>query len=261
MLIELIRNGSNYSVREVVLMIIVMFFALTVSFSFHEFMHAAVATWLGDDTPKLYGRVTMNPKAHLDPMGTILLLLVGFGWGKPVTYNPNNLRRFKSKRLMNIMVSLAGVTGNFIIALVSMCLIAVILVLAKHTQVIPYSESLMLVMNGLDNTGDIPFYAAVIIYLLFYTYMFSMSLLAFNLLPIPPLDGFHVVERLLPVKVTYSEGFRKFARYGPMVLMLLIVLGNFGNIDILGTIMDYISLPANIVIVFISTVIGTLGGL
>ena len=142
-----------------------------------------------------------------------------------------------------------------------MCLIAVILVLAKHTQVIPFSESLMLVMNGLDNTGDIPFYAAVIIYLLFYTYMFSMSLLAFNLLPIPPLDGFHVVERLLPVKVTYSEGFRKFARYGPMVLMLLIVLGNFGNIDILGTIMDYISLPANIVIVIISTVIGTLGGL
>ena len=77
MLIELIRNGSNYSVREVVLMIIVMLFALTISFSFHEFMHAVVAYWLGDDTPRLYGRVTMNPKAHLDTMGTVLLLLVG----------------------------------------------------------------------------------------------------------------------------------------------------------------------------------------
>lgn len=261
MLIELIRNGSNYSVREVVLMIIVMLFALTISFSFHEFMHAVVAYWLGDDTPRLYGRVTMNPKAHLDPMGTVLLLLVGFGWGKPVVYNPSNLKRFKSKRLMNIMVSLAGVTGNFIIALVSMCLISVILIFTKHTQVIPYSECLLLLQRGLENTGDIPFYAAVIIYLLFYTYMFSISLLAFNLLPIPPLDGFHVVERLLPVRVTYSDGFRKFAQYGPMVLMVLVFLGNFGGIDVLGTVMDYISLPANLVIVFISTLIGALGGL
>jgi Zn-dependent protease len=91
--------------------------------------------------------------------------------------------------------------------------------------------------------------------------MFSISLLAFNLLPIPPLDGFHVVERLLPARVTYSDGFRKFAQYGPMVLMVLVFLGNFGGIDVLGTVMDYISLPANLVIVFISTLIGALGGL
>ena len=259
MLIELIRNAGHYTAREVVLMIIVMLFALTISFSFHEFMHAKVADWLGDDTPRLMGRITMNPRAHLDPMGTVLLLLVGFGWGKPVVYNPGKLNRFKSKRLMNIMVSLAGVTGNFIIALVSMCLIAVILLITKHSAVMPYSDAIVILSKGLENTGDIPFYAAVIIYLLFYTYMFSISLLAFNLLPIPPLDGFHVVERLLPVKVTYSNGFRKFAQYGPMVLMVLVFLGNFGGIDVLGYIMDIISLPANLVIIVISTAIGSLG--
>ena len=261
MLIELIRNAGNYSVREVVLMIIVMLFALTVSFSFHEFMHAKVADWLGDNTPRLYGRITMNPKAHLDPMGTVLLLLVGFGWGKPVVYNPNNLRRFKSKRLMNIMVSLAGVTGNFIIALVSMCLISLIFVLTGHASTLPYADCVVLLSRGLENTGDFPFYAAVIVYLLYYTYSFSISLLAFNLLPIPPLDGFHVVERLLPVKITYSEGFRKFAHYGPMALMVLVFLGNFGGIDILGTIMAWIAFPAQFIIILASSCIGLLGAL
>ena len=78
MLIQLLRNSGNLTVPQMIMMCIIMFFALAVSFSFHEFMHAFVADWLGDDTPRLYGRVTMNPLAHLDPMGTILLLLVGF---------------------------------------------------------------------------------------------------------------------------------------------------------------------------------------
>ena len=259
MLIELIRNGSNYSVREVVLMIIVMLFALTISFSFHEFMHALVADWLGDDTPRLYGRVTMNPKAHLDPMGTVLLLLVGFGWGKPVVYNPNKLKRFKSKRLMNIMVSLAGVTGNFIIALLSMCIIAVIMRCCGYGNPAPLYYGAIFMDAGLKGNGDVPFYAAVFCYLFYYTYLFSMSLMAFNLIPIPPLDGFHILERLLPVKVTYSEGFRKFVQYGPMGLMILIVLGNFGNIDILGTIMYYIEFPAMLIINIIAGLIGVVG--
>lgn len=259
MLIELLRNGSQYTVQEVVLMVIVMLFALAISFSFHEFMHAAVATWLGDNTPKLYGRVTMNPVAHLDPMGTLLLLLVGFGWGKPVTYNPNNLKRFKSKRLMNIMVSLAGVTGNFFIALISLCLVSVIMLASGYPSVLPLVEGPLFMYAGLQGNSGVPLFAAVFAYLFYYTYMFSMSLMAFNLLPIPPLDGFHVLERLLPVKVTYSDGFRKFVRYGPMVLLILIIIGDFGNINILGTIMSIIELPANLIINIIAGAIGMLG--
>lgn len=259
MLIELLRNGSQYTPREIVLMIIVMLFALTISFSFHEFMHAFVADWLGDDTPRLYGRVTMNPKAHLDPMGTVLLLLVGFGWGKPVVYNPNKLKRFKSKRLMNIMVSLAGVFGNFIIALISMCTISVIMRCCGYGNAAPVLYGPMFMSSGLNGSSDVPLYAAVFCYLFYYTYLFSMSLLAFNLIPIPPLDGFHVLERLLPVKVTYSQGFKNFVRYGPMGLMILILLGNFGNIDILGTIMYYIELPAMLVINIIAGLIGVVG--
>ena len=113
MLLVLLQQGL--SVQEIIYLGIILIFAMTLSFSFHEFMHAAVAVWLGDETPRNMGRLTLNPLAHIDPVGAILLLLAGFGWGKPVMYNPNRLHRFKSHRLMNIMVHLAGVTGNFVI--------------------------------------------------------------------------------------------------------------------------------------------------
>ena len=117
MLINLFRSGLEP--REIIYLLIIYIFALTLSFAIHEFMHAAVAVWLGDPTPRNMGRLTLNPLAHLDPFGTILLLTVGFGWGKPVMYNPSNLNRFKNHRAMNIMVHLAGVTGNFLVAIVS----------------------------------------------------------------------------------------------------------------------------------------------
>ena len=81
MIIDLFRQGLSIQI---------FLFALTLSFSVHEFMHAAVAVWLGDPTPRNMGRLTLNPIAHVDPVGTILLLIAGFGWGKPVMYNPRN---------------------------------------------------------------------------------------------------------------------------------------------------------------------------
>ena len=259
MLIELIRNAGRYSIQEIILLVIVMLFALTISFSFHEFMHAWVADRLGDSTPRMYGRVTLNPMAHLDPMGTILLLLVGFGWGKPVVYNPSRLSRLKSRKLMNIMVTLAGVTGNFIIALVSMCIISLIMLLTGFPTMVPIVDVITYINAGMSGMPGVPFYAAIFCYLFYYTFMFSMSLLAFNLLPIPPLDGFHFWEHLLPVKVTYSEWFKKFAQYGPMVLMILIILGNFSGYDVLGVIMEFIEIPFLLVIELISGAIGLLG--
>ena len=239
MIIELFRQ--QIPMQEKVYYLIVILFALTLSFAIHEFMHAAVAVWLGDETPRNMGRLTLNPLAHLDPMGTILLLVAGFGWGKPVMYNPRNLRRLKSYRGMNIMVHLAGVTGNFVLAY-----LASIFTILFSSLELRFGGNIELIFRALADAFS-------------YTYVFSLMLLAFNLLPIPPLDGFHVLERLLPVKVTYSQGFKNFVRYGPMGLMILILLGNFGNIDILGTIMYYIELPAMLVINIIAGLIGVVG--
>lgn len=259
MLIQLLRNSGHYTVPQLIMMAIIMFFALVISFSFHEFMHAFVADWLGDNTPRLYGRVTMNPKAHLDPMGTVLLLLVGFGWGKPVAYNPNKLNRFKSRRFMNIMVSLAGVFGNFLIALVSMIIVSVIMLATGFATNNPVVTCMYYVSDGIAGQGDVPMYAAVFCWLFYYTFLFSLSLMAFNLIPIPPLDGFRVLEFLLPLKVTYSDGFRNFMRYGPMVLMILIVIGDFGRFNLLGTVMTYIEMPALYLINWAAGLIGMLG--
>ncbi|MBR6959893.1 MAG: site-2 protease family protein, partial [Clostridiales bacterium] len=129
--------NSGLSGKEMVLHLLCMLFAITISFSVHEFMHARTAVWLGDDTPAHMGRLTLNPVAHLDPMGTVLILIAGFGWGKPVMYNPNNLKRFKSDRAMNIMVHLAGVTGNLIVGLIGSAFLGVFTILNyKYDHVI-----------------------------------------------------------------------------------------------------------------------------
>lgn len=244
--------------QQMIFSALLMFFALALSFSVHEFMHALVATLLGDDIPRLQGRVTLNPIAHLDPMGTILILLVGFGWGKPVMYNPNNLYKLKSKRLMNIMVHLAGVTGNFLLAFVSMLIVSLVMLFTGYGTTVPVIDALFYASAGLSGVGA-PMPAVVIVYIFYYTYKFSIMLMAFNLIPLPPLDGSHVLMELLPYKVRYSEGFQKFERFAPMVLMGLIILGSFGGIDVLSTIVSIISLPAEVVINIVCGLIGLLG--
>ncbi len=217
--------GSGYSGKEIVFYLLIMLFALTLSFSAHEFMHAFVAMKLGDPTAQNLGRVTLNPAAHIDPLGALLLLTVGFGWGKPVPYNPNRLTRFKNKRLMCIMVHLAGVTGNFIVAYIS--------------------SIITLIIDGLYTVGIINENPAVVALssVFSYTTLFSLGLLAFNLLPIPPLDGFHTLEELLPYKTRYSQGYQKFVRMSPQILLILIILGSFSGRDILSVIISLIELP------------------
>ena len=224
MIINLLRSGT--SPQGIIYILIIVIFALTISFAFHEFMHAAVAVWLGDPTPRNMGRLTLNPLAHLDPMGTVLLLVAGFGWGKPVMYNPSNLHRFKSRRLMNIMVHLAGVTGNLIIAYIAM-----ILMILFGSLDVRFPE-MTTVFGALTDA-------------FYYTYVFSMSLLAFNLLPIPPLDGFHVLEELLPYKFKASNGYRKFQQFAPMILLVLFLASSFGSIPVLSYLMELIQWPFN----------------
>ena len=258
MLIQLLRNWGTMTPQQMIFSALLMFFALALSFSVHEFMHAFVADRLGDDIPRMQGRLTLNPIAHLDPMGTLLILLVGFGWGKPVMYNPNNLYKLKSKRLMNIMVHLAGVTGNFVLALLSMIIVTLVMTFTGTSTLIPAVDVAFYIGAGMNGQGA-PLPAVAVVTVFYYVYVFSIMLMAFNLIPIPPLDGSHVLLELLPYKVRYSDTFIKIERAAPMVLLALIFIGNFSNVDILGRIVTIIAFPAELVISIICGFIGYIG--
>lgn len=231
MLTTLFQSGLGP--KEIIYYGLIIFFALMLSFSIHEFMHAFVADWLGDSTPRNMGRLTMNPLAHLDPIGTVLLLVAGFGWGKPVMYNPNRLNRFKSPRVMNIMVHLAGVTGNFVLALLSGVIATLITCLGR---------------NVLAGSGAASIALSTIVLAFSYTQTFSLMLLAFNLLPIPPLDGFHVLEELLPYRIRSKEGYRKFEMFSPYAIWVVFILSRVTGLNILSQVISWIELPFAFVI-------------
>ncbi len=161
--------------------------ALLLAITVHEAAHAWVALRLGDDTAERMGRVTLNPLAHLDFLGTLMLLVVGFGWGKPVPVNPNNLRSHWDE----LMVSLAGPFANLLTA----ALIAV------AVRFFPISNAL-LVFFGM---------------LLFY----QIILMLFNLIPIPPLDGSKLWKPFLS-----STAFAQFEQFGPFILITLILFSS-----------------------------------
>ncbi len=231
MLTTLFQSGLGP--KEIIYYGLIIFFALMLSFSIHEFMHAFVADWLGDSTPRNMGRLTMNPLAHLDPIGTVLLLVAGFGWGKPVMYNPNRLNRFKSSRVMNIMVHLAGVTGNFVLALLSGVIATLITCLGR---------------NVIAGSGAASIALSTIVLAFSYTQTFSLMLLAFNLLPIPPLDGFHVLEELLPYRIRSKEGYRKFEMFSPYAIWVVFILSRMTGLNILSQVISWIELPFALVI-------------
>lgn len=171
---------------------LVVFISLILVISVHEFAHAFMANRLGDQTPKSQGRLTLNPLAHLDPFGTFLLFLVGFGWGKPVIFNPYNL---KNPRKDAALISLAGPASNLIFAL----LMSVIYRIALAT-----------------------FYPASGIFdIFFYIIYFNLLLAFFNLIPIHPLDGGKIFTGFLPVSEA-READLFLRRYGLIILILLI---------------------------------------
>ncbi|HUD19909.1 MAG TPA: site-2 protease family protein [Patescibacteria group bacterium] len=172
--------------------------ALVVAISIHEFSHAFMADYLGDPTPRLQGRLTLNPLAHLDPIGTILLLIARFGWGKPVIFDPYNLRNPKRD---SALISIAGPISNFLLA--SVCAIIV------H-----------FLMNINSTAVD------VLIALLQSIIVLSVMLGVFNLVPIHPLDGFKIVEGILPDE--YARQWHELQPYGLIFLLFLAfpILGN-----------------------------------
>lgn len=172
--------------------------ALVVGLTLHEWGHAYVAYRLGDPTARNMGRMSLNPLDHFDIVGTLCLLFLGFGWAKPVPVNPRN---FKNLRRDETLVSLAGITMNFFVVLVSS---AVFVICIRNWPTLWNNDA---------------FY-----YIFLYMIGLNTTLIIFNLIPIPPLDGSHVLENLLGRHLPYKVA-NFMNRYGRWVLLLLLWSG------------------------------------
>lgn len=175
-------------------------------FTIHEFAHAYVAYWLGDDTAARQGRLTLNPLAHLDPMGTLLFVFAGFGWARPV---PVDSRFFRNPRRDDILVTAAGPVSNLVVAIV-----------------------LGLIFRFMPGDFGADSMLATVKLLMVYAIQINLVLFFFNLLPIFPLDGARIVQRLLPLNEAYA--FARLESAGPLILMGLIAIGQLTRFSIIG---------------------------
>jgi Zn-dependent protease len=184
---------------------------LLISFTFHEFAHAWTATKFGDDTPRLYGRLTLNPIAHLDIMGSLMLIFAGFGWAKPVPVNPRKLRQHSSAALMFVAVS--GPLSNFLLAVLA----AIPLRFSWVTPAAP----------------KVDIFPTPYQFLLYFLFT-NLGLMVFNMIPLPPLDGEAILEFLLPP--AWEEQWETIKPYGPYILLGSFILGpmiGFNLVDVL----------------------------
>lgn len=201
---------------QVIAFIVAFFLAVCIAMSFHEWAHARTAFACGDNTAKLAGRMTLNPLAHISPMGMFSFVLIGFGWANPVPINPT---RFRSYKKHSSFVLLSGVLTNFVLAFV-------------FSGLFYFLGPLLL--NNMDNT--ICFF---LIYFFYLSMNINIVLCLFNLIPIPPLDGYN----FLSLWVKYNNKFVEFLyRYG-FVILLILILPIFGGSSILGLIYNYV-IPA-----------------
>lgn len=205
--------------------------ALVAGISFHEFSHAYTADSLGDRLPRSQGRVTLNPVAHLDPTGTILMVMIGIGWGKPVQFNPYATRN--PKAAIGI-VSAAGPLSNFIVA----ALFGFPIKLGLVPWISPFNTARFseLANRGFSSSEYLGLFLSSIV-------LFSVILGVFNLLPIAPLDGFKVVLGFLPVDL--AREFAKTEPYGIMILITLFLMpfltgGKYGLFGVLQPIIRFL---------------------
>ncbi|NJJ36127.1 site-2 protease family protein [Clostridioides difficile] len=162
---------------------------IAMAISIHEFGHAYSAYLLGDDTAKSYGRMTLNPVRHVDPIGLLAMFILRIGWAKPVPVNPNN---FKNYKIGNLIVSLAGVFCNLLTAI--LCVI-----INKYVH-----------MYAINTIAE-------------YVFLYSIGFAAFNLLPIPPLDGWGVISTFVPYK--WNEYVYKFESMSYIILLIALFTG------------------------------------
>lgn len=166
--------------------------AVFVGFSFHEYAHALAAYHMGDNTAKNNGRLTIDPMAHIDPLGILMLIIFKFGWAKPVPINPAN---FKNRKKGIILVSLAGPMMNFAIAIITLLI-----------------YGLMYLKFGIKNV--------ILDRIIINVYFINIGLGIFNLIPLPPLDGSKILAGLLPTKIEYK--FYQYEQYSYILLLILI---------------------------------------
>ena len=209
----ILRNLGNLDSLEFVVSILLILGGLVVCLTVHEFSHALVATRMGDRLAKSMGRLTLNPLKHLDPLGGLMVLMVGFGWAKPVPVNPAALRG-DPRRGMAI-VAFAGPLSNTLMAAL-LC--------------IPFKAGLVAWPNTyasfLQSTTE-----QLVTTVLFILIMINLLLAVFNLIPIAPLDGSKAILGLLPRHL--ADAFRRLEPWGPGVLLTVIMLDWFANTRIL----------------------------
>jgi Zn-dependent protease len=185
--------------------------ALIIAVTIHEFAHALIADKLGDPTPTLAGRLSLNPLKHLDPIGTLMLVIFRFGWGKPVPFDPFNLRHPKRD---SALIALAGPTSNLILA-------ALLSVVLKLT-------------------------ALPLLTLLIPIIIININLAIFNLLPIPPLDGSKILYGLLPLN--WAEEYNSFMKDYGILLLILLILPIGGTSLVINLILPIISFITNLLL-------------
>ena len=208
----LFSSNIEFFLRQLVISLPVILLALTI----HEYSHGWVAGRLGDSTARLMGRLTLNPVPHIDPMGLLMLIMVGFGWAKPVPVDPRNLS--KPRRDM-LLIALAGPVSNMILALMLSFLFRALI-------------GQLLGQLG----GEISPVFRVGMLLITWGIVINIVLAVFNLIPIPPLDGSRILAGLLPPRQAYRYE-TVVGRYGSMILMGVILLGFFTRFSIIGIIM------------------------
>jgi len=195
---------------------------LIFAFSMHEAAHAWMASRCGDQTARMLGRVTLNPLKHLDPIGSIVIPAIALlyhwpliGWAKPTPVNGRNLRSYKRD---DILVTLAGPCSNLLAATVALLLLLVI----KHTSANGAESVFAAIALGLGQT-DIPTNALPQLFplalLLYFVILINLSLFVFNLLPVPPLDGSHIVRHFLPYKLI--QIYDRLGMFGMLILLLV----------------------------------------
>jgi len=210
-------------IPSIIISLFVVLFAITI----HEAAHGWAAYKMGDPTAHALGRITLNPIAHIDPIGTILLPLIlvimgapPFGWAKPVPVNPFNL---KNPRRDNLVISAAGPLSNFSVALIAFILL----------QMLKLANPDVLMMRG-----GTPSLGNGLFLILYYTILINVILAVFNLIPIPPLDGSGVLMGLISEEA--AAKYEQIRPYGFIILILLIMTGFIGRI--LGFIMGIVNI-------------------
>ena len=190
--------GGDFDVLDLIIKLFSRLFVVFCTMPIHEYAHALIATKLGDQTPRLAGRLTLNPMAHISPMGAIMIFLFGFGYAKPVSVNPRN---FKDAKKGMALTAIAGPISNLIMGFV-------FIVLATIYSNLFYAETIIF---------------SAIFYFLYFAGTINVNLAVFNLLPSPPLDGSRILQLLIPAKYYYK--FLEYERYITILVFILIATG------------------------------------